>query len=537
MKLSRTPFLALVSIFLLANILVTSLIIQSSKKTAPSKPYKNIVESYWLESDTDKQNQILTNLYPEVKRDFPQLVQTHKFFIKNNLENQSFGTQTFSELTLRMFSLFQYVKRKNWLTLERMSFQTIQHYSSALEKLVTSEKLDFSKVFRFTSEIKELTMNSRLSNTDKKIVVAKVNKINADLNKVEDYIGKKLSLKKINNELNNDLSSLAQFEKEPGAFILLDGLTNLPFSTIKVLAAQYLISGFLFFGLLGLYRSKGELSFEGLFEDSPIPTAFLNKKGQFIALNDSFKDILPYTNFSHLKKLTWDSFQKLARIEFKTPVDKIEGALVSSATLDDGENRHDFMVRLTPNKKLGGFCLSLYADNEIQVYQELSAVPDFLPPTLKEDVNVSHLLEDVIAELSNLFQSKQIELSLNIKGDKHKLYGDIEKTKMALKDFIRDLVFALAPKSKTKRFILSLEETLDGIVLNADMDDIKLATPVLKSNFKFEEEGKTKKRNLNQGIDILRNSGLGFDIDLNFKNNFDINNKFTGSNISIEMRN
>jgi hypothetical protein len=69
------------------------------------------------------------------------------------------------------------------------------------------------------------------------------------------------------------------------------------------------------------------------------------------------------------------------------------------------------------------------------------------------------------------------------------------------------------------------------------MEDIKLATPILKSNFKFVEEGRTKKRNLNQGIDILRNSGLGFDIDLNFKNNFDINNRFTGSNISIEMRN
>ncbi len=537
MKLSRTPFLALVSIFLLANILVTSLIIQSSKETTPDKPYKNTVESYWFEKDINKQNQMLVNLYPELKKDFPQLVQTHQFFIKNNLENQKFGTQTFSELTLRMFSLFQYVKRKNWLTLERMSFQTIQHYNSALEKLVTTEKLNFSKVFRFTSEIKELTLNSRLSNSDKEIVVGKVNKINSDLNKVESYIGKKLSLNKINNELNNDLSNLAQFEREPGAFVLLDGLTNLSYGTLKLLATQYLISGFLFAGLIGMYRSRGELSFEGLFEDSPIPTAFLNKKGQFIALNDSFKEILPYTNFSLLKKLSWDSFQKLARVEFKTPLNKIEGSFVTSATLSDGEVNNEFMVRLTPNKKLGGFCLSLYADDEIQVYQELSAVPDFLPPTLKEDVNVSHLLEDVIADLSNLFQSKQIELSLNIKGDNHKLYGDIEKTKMALKDFVRDLVFALAPKSKTKRFILSLEETLDGIVLNADMDDIKLATPVLKSNFKFEEEGKTKKRNLNQGIDILRNSGLGFDIDLNFKNNFDINNKFTGSNISIEMRN
>lgn len=529
--------MALVSIFLLANILVTSLIIQSTSKTDSIKPYKNMVESYWLEQDSNKQNQMLINIYPEVNRDFPQLVQTHQFFSKNNLKNQKEGSQHFSELTLRMFSLFQFVKRKNWLTLERMSYQTIQHYSSSLEKLITTEQLNLAKVFRFTAEIKELTLASKLSSENKKIVLSKVNQINSDLNKVEDYIGKKNSLRKIKNELSNDLSTLAQFEKEPGAFVLLDGLTNLPYSTLKLLAAQYLISGFFFFGLIGLYRSKGELSFEGLFQDSPIPTAFLNKKGQFTSINDSFKNILPYTNFNLLRNLTWDSFQKLARIDFKTPVDKVEGSIVSSATLNIDEVETSFMVRLTPNKKLGGYCLNLFSGDEIQVYQELSSVPDFLPAVVKEDVNLSHLLEDVVAELSILFQSKQIELSLNIKGDRHRLFGDIEKTKLALKEFVRDLVFALAPKSKTKRFILSLEETLDGIVLNADMEDIKLATPVLKSNFKFEEEGRTKKRNLNQGIDILRNSGLGFDIDLNFKNNFDINNRFTGSNISIEMRN
>ena len=330
---------------------------------------------------------------------------------------------------------------------------------------------------------------------------------------------------------------MAQFEKKSGPFVLFDGLTNLPYSTLKLLAAQYLVSGFFFFGLLGLYRSRGELNFEGLYEDSPIPTAFLNKKGQFTSINNSFKNILPYTNFKLLRNLTWDSFQKLARIEFKTPVNKIEGSLISSATLNIQDTKTSFMVRLTPNKKLGGYCLNLFSDNEIQVYQELSCVPDFLPPVLQEDINLSFLLEDVVSELSILFQSKQIELNLNIKGDRHKLYGDVEKTKLALKEFVRDLVFALAPKSKTKRFNLILEQTLDGIVLNADMEDIKLATPILKSNFKFVEEGRTKKRNLNQGIDILRNSGLGFDIDLNFKNNFDINNRFTGSNISIEMRN
>lgn len=480
---------------------------------------------------------MLINLYPEVERDFPQLVQTHQFFNKNNTVNQAIGVQTFSELTLRMFSLFQFVKRKNWLTLERMSFQTIQHYNSALEKYITTEQLDFSKVFRFTSEIKELTQRSKLADSNKEIMLSKLDQINSDLNKVEDYLGKKQSLGKIKNELTNDLSNLAQFEKEPGAFVILDGLTNLPYATLKELATQYLISGFFFFGLLGLYRSKNEKSFEGLYEDSSIPTAFLNKKGQFISLNNSFKEILPYTNFNLLRNLTWDSFQKLAQIEFKTPVNKIAGTIISSATLNNGEDESSFMVRMTPNKKLGGFSLSLFNDNEIQIYHELSSIPDFLPPTLKEEINVSHLLEDVVAELSILFQSKQIELSLNLRSENHTLQGDLVKTKLALKDFVRDLVFALAPKSKTKRFNLSIEDTLDGIVLNADMEDIKLANPVLKSNFKFEEEGKTKKRNLNQGIEILRNSGLGFDIDLNFKNNFDINNRFTGSNISIEMRN
>lgn len=536
MKLSKTPFLALVSLFLLINIVITALLIRTAPGPKKDYPYKNVVESYWLETNPERQSSLLTSLYPEIQRDFPQLVETHKFYKANKEKNQVSGMQSFSELTLRMFSFHQYVKRKNWLTLTRMSYQGLQHYGSALQRYITEDKLDLSKVIVFNTEMKSLTRQSQLRPEDKKLVLARISSLNSDLNSVEDYVGKKESLNKIKGELNNDLASLSTFSKPFVGLSYLDTITTLPFATTKLLLTQYLISGFIFFMMMSLYRSRNEKKLSALFDDGDQPLAVLNKRGQFKEINNAFKNILPYTKFSLINNMNWQSFEKLASIDFKTPLSEVRGPLVTSGSLTIDEVAENFLIRLTPNKKLKGFVLNLVPENEIQTYQEISDIPVFSPPETKEEVHISYILEDVVTELSNLFQSKQVELSLNLKGDNHVLTGNIEKTHQAFSTFIRDMVLALAPKSKTKNFSLTLEQTLDGITLRADMEDVKLATPILKSNFKFEEEGKTKKRNLNQGIEVLKNSGLGFDIDLNFKNNFDIDNKFTGSNISIEMR-
>ena len=352
--------------------------------------------------------------------------------------------------------------------------------------------------------MKNLTKANRLRDGDKKMVLAKLDRLNKDLNKVEIYIGKKNNLTKIQNELNNDLAHLSNYSKPFTGLNYMDSLTTIPFSTLKTLAAQYLFSGLIFIIMLGFYRSRAGKLHNSLFAHGDQATALLNKKGLFIDINDSFKAILPFNKFSLLRNLNWSSFEKLARVDFKNPIKDVKSPLVTSASFTIDEETHKFMARLTPNKKLKGYVLTLTPALEVETYNELSAIPDFSPPEIKEEVHLSHILEDVVAEHSILFQSKQVELHLKVKGDNHVLTGNIDKTHLAFSTFIRDMVLALAPKSKTKSFTLTLEETLDGITLHASMDDVKLATPILKSNFKFEEEGKTKKRNLNQGIEVLK---------------------------------
>jgi len=536
MRLSKTPFLALVSLFLLSNIVITSLIIRSAPSPKEEKPYAEFVEEYWLESDLAKQDSNIRSLYPELTRNFPQLVETHKFYSKNYKENQIEGMESFSELTMRIFSFHQFTKRKNWQTLTRMSFQALQHYGSALQRYITEDKLDLQKVIIFNTEMKNLTRSSRLRSEDKELVYSKINAINTKLNKVEDYVGKKNSLNKIKGELANDLAKLANFSKPQSGFTTIDELTKLPPSTLKNLLVQYLAAGLLFFIMMNLYRPKKEVLFSASFDENETAMALLNKKGQFKTINNSFKEILPFNQFNFINNLDWGSFEKIASIDFKTPIKEVKSTLVTSARFTIGEEVKYFLVKLTPSRKIRGYILTLLPENEIQTFQELRDIPVFEPPESKERIHISHILEDVIADLSPLFQSKQVELNLNIKDDDLFLTGNIESTYGAFSSFLRDLVLALAPKSKSKTFDLTLEKNIDGIVLRANIRDIKLASTILKSSFKVEENGKLKKRNLNQGIEVLKNSNLGFEVDFNMKNNFDIDNKFTGSNISVEMR-
>lgn len=537
MKLSKMPFMALVSLFLLSNILFTAYIVSLTPSISVDKPFKETVSTYWRSQDISSKDTIIKSLYPEIQKDFPQLVQTHKFYDTNNKKNQIAGKQAFSELTLRIFSFYQFVKRKNWQTLTRMSYQSLQQYSSALDNYITDGSFNAKKVMRYNNEMKSLTRSSRLKTQDQTVVLSKIDVLNKDLNRVEIYIGEKAALNKIKNEMTPDLSSLANYSKSPAGLTYIDQITDLPFRTIQLLIAQYLVSGIFFFVIMGLYRSKRDFKFHALFEKGDQPYALLNKNGDFLEVNNSLKEVLPFKKFNLIRNLNWSSFEKLASIDLKTPISKIKNTHITSGKFVIGDVSQDFLVRLSPNKKFGGFALNLIPAKEIEMFQDLNALPVFTPPEAKEDVHLSYILEDVIAELSILFQSKQVELNLVLSSKNHVITGNIDKTHIALKTFIRDLVLSLAPKSRTKTFTLTLEDTLDGITLRADMDDVKLASPILKSNFKFEEAGKMKKRNLNQGIEVLKNSGVGFEIDLNFGNNFDINNKFIGSNISIEMRN
>lgn len=536
MRLSKTPFLALISLFLLSNIVITSLIIRSAPSKKAEQPYKKIVEDYWLETDQSRQDATIRSLYPELKNDFPHLIETHKFFSTNYNKNQTDGMESFSELTMRIFSFYQFAKRKNWQTLTRMSFQSLQHYGSALQRYITEEKLDLQKVIVFNAEMKNLTRNSRLRDEDKNLVYSKLTSINKNLNKVEDYVGKKNSLNKIKGELANDLASLANYSKPQTSFTTIDSLTELPISILKYLVVQYLGAGIIFFLLMNLYRSKKEVLFQSCFDENETAMALLNKKGQFKFLNDSFKEVLPFKKYSFSSNLSWQSFEKLGSIEFKTPIKEIKSSLVTAAKFNINDEVKNFFVKISPNSRHKGFVLTLIPEEQFQTYQELRDIPAFEPPEAKEQIHLSYVLEDVITDLSPLFQSKQVELNLNIKEDDLYLTGNIETTYNAFSSFLRDLVLALAPKSKSKTFDLTLERSLDGIVLQANIIDIKLASTVLKSNFKVEENGKLTKRSLNQGIEVLKNSKLGFDLDLNIKNNFDINNRFTGSNISVEMR-
>lgn len=535
MRLSKTPFLALVSLFILVNIFVTSAIVRTAPSPKAEKPFQDIVESYWLEKDPAKQDVLLESLYPELAKSFPQLIQVHQFFTNNRKINQTEGRQALSELTLKIFSLHSFVKRRNWQTLSRMSYQGLQHYGSALQRYITEDKFDVSKVFAFNQEMKNLTMNSKLRPDDKKIVMAKISSINKDLNRAEGYVGKKHNLNKIKGELNNELATLSSFVRPSAGISYLDSVTQLPFKTIELIVAQYLISGFIFFMLMGLYRPREEVLYNAIYGETDQPMALLDKKGRFRSINKALKEVLPFTKFNMINKMNWDSFEKLARIDFKTPIKEVVLPLTTSGTFTINEEPHEFMVRLSPNKKLKGYILTLTPNHEIQTYQEIHDVPAFTPPKVEEDVFLSHILEDVVTDMSNLFQSKKVNLQLDIKGERHVLTGDMNKTYRAFSEFIRDMVLALSPKSKSKNFKLTLEQTLDGVVLTARMDDVKLASPILKSNFKVDANGKTVKRNLNQGIEGLKNAELGFDIDLNFKNNFDIDNKFVGSNISIAM--
>ncbi|MBK25232.1 MAG: hypothetical protein CME70_14655 [Halobacteriovorax sp.] len=536
MRLSKTPFLALVSLFLLTNIVITSLIIRSAPSPKEEKPYAQIVEEYWLETNLSKQDSTIRSLYPELTKNFPQLVETHKFYSTNFKKNQVEGMESFSELTMRIFSFHQFTKRKNWQTLTRMSYQALQHYGSALQRYITEDKLDLQKVIIFNTEMKNLTRNSRLRREDQNLVFSKINAINSKLNKVEDYVGRKNSLNKIKGELANDLAKLANFSKPKSGFTTIDELTKLPPSTLKNLLVQYLVAGLIFFVMMNLYRSKKEVLFSATFDESETAMALLNKKGQFKYINNTFKEILPFNQYNFLNNLNWENFEKLSSIDFKTPIKQIKSPLITSAKFKIDDELKYFLVKLTPSHALKGYSLTLLPETEIQTFQELRDIPEFQPPESKERIHISHILEDVIADLSPLFQSKQVELSLNIKEDDLFLTGNIQSTYNAFSGFLRDLILALAPKSKSKTFDLTLDRNLDGIVLSANIMDIKLASTILKSSFKVEENGKLKKRSLNQGIEFLKNSNLGFEVDFNMKNNFDLDNKFTGSNISVEMR-
>lgn len=536
MKLSKMPFMALVSLFLLTNILTTAFIITSAPPLSSDKPYSNIIKKYWNESDAVKQHAILRGLYPEIQKDFPELVHTHKFYSDNDNKNMLTGKQAFSELTLGMFSFYQYAKRKNWQTITRMSYQSLQQYGASLERYITDKKFNIRKVMRYNNEMKNLIRSSRINTLDKKIVFAKIDSLNKNLNRAEIYAGERQSLNKIKSELNNDLGQLSNFSRSVSGLNYIDQLTKISASTAELLVAQYIVSGFILFIMLSLFQTNNVTQKTKL-EDSALPVAHLNKKGQFLQVNDSLKGLLPFKKFNLIKNLNWGSFEKLASVDLKTPIEEIKAPLITSGSFTQNDIKNNFLIRIAPNQTTGGYTLNLVDSVEIENFQEINDLPAFNPPEVNEDLHLSYILEDVVAELSNLFQSKQVELNLKLKGEKHVLTGNVEKTHLALKTFIRDMVLALSPRSRTKQFNLTLENTIDGLSLRADMNDVKLATPILKSNFKFEEAGKIKKRSLNQGIDVLKNSGLGFDIDLNFGNNFDINNKFIGSNISIEMRN